>query len=154
MPVSSTPWGGNPVKKGLESIRSAENEHTQAHAHTPARRLTDTYAPRSSFHSWERGGPVRASDVLKVTQQASGRTGPGTKSLGSLTKSEDRTNRALDRRVSGKARRSLSRLRGGARPSSGTCRHKTLQWTYLSSPSASRFLPMSDASSPGPPVLG
>lgn len=95
------------VKKGLKSVWVAENEHTEAQAHNPAHRLTDMCTPCSSFQKWECGGPVRASDLLKVTQQASGRTGTRTKSLGSQTKREDRTNRAVDRRAPGKARRSF-----------------------------------------------
>lgn len=111
----------------------------------------DMHARRSSFHRWQRGGPVRASDSLKVTQQASGRTGTRTKSLGSKTKREERPNTPLDgRKGLEKHERSLSRLRGGVGPSSRTCRDKRSQWpTCLSSPS----VPISDATSPGPPVL-
>uniref|UniRef100_A0A8I3WMY1 Uncharacterized protein n=1 Tax=Callithrix jacchus TaxID=9483 RepID=A0A8I3WMY1_CALJA len=79
-----------------------------------------------SFHRWKCGGPVWASDLLKVTQLVSSRAGTRTKSFGSQSTSEGRTKDTLNRKVLEKHRRVKSGV--SPAPTSTETRSHGPQW--------------------------
>lgn len=78
-------------KKEHTPAHDGPHVHTGTHSHARARARTHRQARTPLFiHRWQCGGPVRASDLLKVTQQGRGRAGTRTRSLGPQTKREER----------------------------------------------------------------
>lgn len=125
--------------------------HTRTHTPSNTYIVIDTHMHTHthypSFYRWECGGPVWASDLLKVTQLASSTAGTRTKSFGSQITSEGRTKDTLNRKVLEKHRRVKSGV--SLAPRSAETRGHRPQATVADAP-VSSSLPLGSHPSPVP----